>query len=118
MRRSKIVLSLFVSLMAITLVGCPQQRRIGEITADPAAYYHKEVAVVGRVSQSFGALGQGIYELEDESGRIWVFTEKYGVPSRGARVGVTGRITSGVTFAGRNYATVLHETRRRTHPGN
>jgi hypothetical protein len=40
-------------------------------------------------------------------------SEHYGVPSNGAQVAVTGRLIQGVTFAGRNYATVLRETQRR-----
>jgi hypothetical protein len=110
---TKRCLQLFVIVVAaLVLVAC-EQRKIGEITADPGRFQNKEVAVVGRVTQSFGALGRGIYRIEDETGSLWVLSENRGVPSRGATIGVKGRITPTVTFMGQNYATVMRESDRR-----
>jgi hypothetical protein len=95
------------------LTACPSQTTISRINADPARYRDKEVAIVGTVRDSYGALGQGAYEVDDGTGRIWVVTRR-GVPSRGARVGVKGRVHTGFNFGGRNYGTVLEETDRRS----
>ena len=54
-----------------------------------------------------------VYEVDDGSGRMWVFSERYGVPSNGTRVAVTGRIEQGFSFGGRSFSTVLRETERR-----
>jgi hypothetical protein len=35
------------------------------------------------------------------------------VPAKGARVAVTGRLQSGVTFGGRSFANILRETKAR-----
>src|SRR5882762_5763385 len=94
------------------LSACPSQTTISKINADPARYRNKEVAIVGTVRDSYGALGQGAYELDDGTGRIWVVTRR-GVPSRGTRVGVKGRVHNGFNFGGRNFGTVLEETDRR-----
>ena len=97
----------------LLLSACPSQTTISKINADPARYRNKEVAIVGTVRDSYGALGQGAYELDDGTGRIWVVTRR-GVPSRGARVGAKGRVYTGCNYGGRNYGTVLEETDRRS----
>ena len=95
------------------LTACPSQTTISRINADPARYRDKEVAIVGTVRDSYGALGQGAYEIDDGTGRMWVVTRR-GVPSRGARVGAKGHVHTGFNFGGRNYGTVLEETDRRS----
>src|SRR4030081_2799324 len=105
----------FASLLlgaVFLLSACPSQTTISKINADPARYRNKEVAIVGTVRDSYGALGQGAYELDDGTGRIWVATRR-GVPSRGAHVGVKGHVLNGLNFGGRNFGTVLEETDRR-----
>jgi len=106
----------FLSVMftgVLALTGCPSQTTISKINQNPARYHNKQVGLVGRVTDSYGALGTGIYELDDGTGKIWVMTTK-GVPSRGARVGASGRVQSGVSFGGRTYGTVLEEEHRQT----
>src|SRR6185369_12437053 len=84
------------------LTACPSQTTISKINADPARYRDKDVAIVGTVKDSYGALGQGAYEIDDGTGRIWVVTRR-GVPSRGSRVGAKGRVYTGFNYGGRNY---------------
>jgi len=107
-------LGVFIALMSIGLTGCPERIRIGDISNDPGRFYDKEVTVVGRVVRSYGAAGAGVYEIDDGTGKLWVATEKYGVPSKDTYIGVTGRVISGVTWGGRNYGNGMRETRRRT----
>jgi hypothetical protein len=102
-----------IIVAVLLLTACPSQTTISKINADPARYRNKEVAIVGTVRDSYGALGQGAYELDDGTGRLWVVTKR-GVPSRGARVGVKGHVYTGFNFGGRNYGTVLEETDRRS----
>lgn len=110
-------LALLAALIAavLLLAGCPQQTSIGNITRDPGAYMNKEVAVTGTVNHSYGVLGNGIYELSDGTGSIWVLSEGYGVPGDGARVGVVGNVIPTVTFGGKSFATGIRETKRRSH---
>ena len=95
------------------LTACPSQTTISKINADPARYRDKEVGIVGTVRDSYGVLGNGAYEIDDGTGRIWVATRR-GVPSRGARVGVKGRIHTGFNYGGRNFGTILEESDRRS----
>jgi hypothetical protein len=114
MKRKSIFLGVSITLLALALTGCPERIRIGDIQHDPGRYYNKEVTVAGRVVRSYGALGQGVYEIDDGTGTLWIATEKYGVPSKDTYIGVTGRVIPGVTWGGRNYGNGMHETRRRT----
>ena len=108
-------LSIALLVMAATLVlaGCPTRTSIERINRDPGRYVGKEVAIAGHVTTSFGALGTGVFEVDDGTGRMWVFSERYGVPGNGARVGVRGRIEQGFSFGGRSFATIMRETERR-----
>jgi hypothetical protein len=114
MNRSRIVFGAAIALLAVALTGCPERIRIADITNDPGRFHDKEVTVAGKVVRSYGAAGAGVYEIDDGTGRLWVATEKYGVPTKDTYVGVTGKVMPGVTWGGRNYGNGMHETRRRT----
>src|SRR6267143_5465960 len=109
--RTSVILS---TLLAATLLltACPSGTTISKINADPARYKNREVGLVGRVTDSYGIMGTGAYELDDGTGRIWVATTR-GVPSKGSRVGVKGHIHSGLIVGGRSFGTILEETDRR-----
>ncbi len=103
-----------VALLSIALLtACPQRTTINKINVDPARYQNKEVTIAGEVSQSFGALGNGMYQVNDGTGSMWVLSEGFGVPNKGAKVSVTGTVVQTATFAGVNYSTVLRETQKR-----
>jgi len=98
---------------ALALTACPNQTTISKINQNPAKYRNKQVGLIGTVTNSYGVLGNGVYELDDGTGRIWVATT-HGVPSKGTRVGVSGQVYTGVEFGGRTYGTGLKEEHRRT----
>ena len=98
-----------VALAFLLLAGC-NTTKISAINSDPASYRAKDVTVAGQVVTSFGAANQGAFEIDDGTGRLWVWSSGFGVPSEGARVVVTGRVQSGVAIGGRFFANVLRET--------
>lgn len=98
---------------ALALTACPSKTTISRINQDPGRYRDKDVGLIGTVTDSYGVLGNGVYELDDGTGRIWVLTTR-GVPSRGSRVGVSGRVYTGLLFGGRNYGLGLKEDHRET----
>jgi len=83
--------------------------KIGRILSDPYRYNNRNVRVEGTVTQSAGALATGGYQLDDGTGKIVVLSTR-GVPSKGARVKVSGTVTSGVTVMGRSFGTTIRET--------
>jgi hypothetical protein len=97
---------------AVFLAGCEEKTTVNRLNGDPARYRGKEVLIIGTVTNSFGALGQGAYELDDETGKIWVITQR-GVPAKGARVGAIGKFIEGVKFGGRTFGSALQETDRK-----
>lgn len=94
------------------LAGC-EHKSIAEITRDPGRYVNQDVTIAGHVSNSFGALGTGVFEVDDGTGRMWVYSQNFGVPSNGAKVAVTGRIEQGFSVGGKSFAIILRETERR-----
>jgi hypothetical protein len=97
---------------ALLLTACPSQTTISKINGNPGRYKNKEIAVAGRVTDSFGVMGTGAYEVDDGTGRIWIATQR-GVPARGSRVGLKGRVHSGLTVGGRTFGTIIEENERR-----
>jgi hypothetical protein len=111
--RNRIISAALLGLCTLILTACPQRTTIEKINRDPGRYVGKEVTIAGRVTNSFGALGTGVFELDDGTGRMWVFSERYGVPGHDAKLAVTGNIQQGFSFGGRSFATILKETERR-----
>src|SRR5437868_5514150 len=101
------------AVISLFLISC-QREKISEINADPGRFHGREVNVAGEVTQSIGVLGKGVYQVNDGSGSLWVYSETRGVPSKGAKVGVRGVVVPTFTFLGINYATVMRENDRRS----
>ena len=68
--------------------------RIDRIIADPSHFRDRQVRVSGAVVDSYSAANRGAYRLGDQSGQLWVVSDR-GVPRRGARVTVRGTIREG-----------------------
>jgi hypothetical protein len=92
---------------ALLLSACGSVK-IGRINADPSRYRNQTVRVSGTVVNSVGVLGAGGYQLEDNTGRIYVISRS-GVPSRGSRVTVTGKVFPGAEVLGQAVGTTIHE---------
>ena len=97
----------------LLLAGCPPRESIAKINRDPGKYAGKEISIAGRVTSSFGAMGSGIFQIDDGTGTMWVLSGRYGVPASGAKIAVIGHIQEGFTLGGRGFGTVLKETERR-----
>ena len=110
---SRLSFALLLIAGTLLLAACPTRTSIARILRDPGHYAGREVAIGGRVSNSFGALGTGVYQVDDGTGEIWVYSQRYGVPGNGAKVGVRGTVSQGFSFGGRSFAVVLRETERR-----
>ena len=70
---------------------------INQILVDPSRYQNREVRVSGTVEESYSFTGRGAYRIGDRAGQLWVISER-GVPRKGARVIVKGRIRDGFNF--------------------
>lgn len=107
------ILSLAVIASMLVMAGCPTQTSIANINKDPGHFAGKDVSIHGTVSDSFGALGNGVFQIDDGSGRMWVYSQNFGVPGNGTKTAVTGRIEQGFAFGGRTFGVILRQTEAR-----
>ena len=87
-----------VAAAAVVLAGCAPMT-IGRINANPSRFRNQTVKVTGTVTTSVGLMGRGGYQIEDQTGKIIVISGR-GVPSRGSRMTVTGRVVPGAEVLG------------------
>ena len=99
---------LTASLLALLLCSGCATTRIGLIQSDPSRYRNKQVAVNGTVTTSFGLLSTGAYEIQDDSGKIYVLS-RTGVPAKGSRVTVHGTVVNGIMLGGNALGTAIRE---------
>jgi hypothetical protein len=112
-RITRFFLAATLLLGALFLVGCPTHASIADITRDPSRFAGKEVTISGQASDGFGGLGNGIFQVDDGTGRMWVFSQNFGVPGNGNKVSVTGQVQQGFSFGGRNFGVILRQTQAR-----
>ncbi len=100
-------------LTAVCLAGCSWHTSIGDINRDPSRFTGKEITIRGQVSDSVGLLRAGVFQLDDGTGSIWVFSQDFGIPAKDTKVSVTGQVQQGFTFAGKNYGVIFRQTKAR-----
>lgn len=93
---------------ALLLAGCGTTR-IGRILDEPNHFRNRTVRVAGTVERSFGALVTGVYQVEDYTGKIYVVSNGGGVPRKGSRVTVKGRVIEGVALGPRSFGPAIRE---------
>jgi hypothetical protein len=117
-KMTKAILLSVVLCIGLLATACPKRESIASIEANPSKFYNKEVGIAGTVRDSYGLnipltqIRGGVYKVDDGTGSIWVATQT-SVPSKGAKVGVKGRIQNGVNFNGKNYGLGMIEEDRR-----
>ena len=72
-----------LSIGALVSTACASTH-INRILADPSHYRDRQVRVSGSVVDSYSFANRGAYRLGDDSGQLWVVSDK-GVPRKGAR---------------------------------
>ncbi len=115
-RRNALFAVLLCSLVSVTLlaVGCTGNTiPIRDLAANSAGYDGKTVQVAGTVKSAAGALGYGVYQIDDGTGTMMVVTETGGAPAQGAKIGVLGVFHSAFTV-GTDVVAVIVEKERRT----
>jgi hypothetical protein len=103
-------------MLAVLATGC-RTKTISEILANPQHFHDDDVAIQGRVVSSFSIKGIGAaFQLDDGTGRIWVFTKNRPAPPEHIHIYVGGRVRTGVTLGDRTLGIALEEKGRR--PGD
>ena len=103
-------------LSAVLLTGCASAVRIAEIKTDPGRYTHKTVSVKGTVTSSYGVslVPVQLYNIDDGTGEIAVLARSaHGIPTKGARIKITGTITDVASVGGRSIGLHIDEQSRK-----
>jgi hypothetical protein len=95
-QKSRLHLGLAVISASILSSACAATT-INQILADPSRYRNRDVRVSGSVVDSYSFANRGVYKINDESGQLWVMSDR-GVPRKGARVVVKGTIRDGFSL--------------------
>ncbi|HUS07123.1 MAG TPA: hypothetical protein VMZ52_12530 [Bryobacteraceae bacterium] len=98
-----------VVLTSLILAGCGTTK-IGRILNDPMRYANRNVRVEGTVTNVVGAFVAGVYQVQDDTGKIYVLSTGRGTPGKGVRIRVDGNVTQGVNVMGRSFGTTIRET--------
>lgn len=116
MRKSTLGFTAGLLVTAFLLTGCGSVK-IGRILSDPNRFNNRNVRVEGTVNRSVGAVVAGFYEVQDETGKIYVISNG-STPLKGSQVSVRGRVNSGITVMGKSYGTVLRQDNMRLRRTN
>lgn len=104
----------FAALVCLSFSsGCTRHASIADILRDPAQFANKEVTIDGQASAGFGGFGNGFFQLDDGTGKIFVVSQNFGIPAEGAKVSVTGEVQQGIAIGGRNFGVVFKQTKPR-----
>jgi hypothetical protein len=87
---------LIVLVSAISSGACAA-RTINQVLADPGHYRDREVKLSGSVVDSYSFVGNGAYQIEDSTGKLWIVSNR-GVPRKGAHVSVKGTVREGFSL--------------------
>jgi hypothetical protein len=101
------------ALAAALAGGCAlSTRSIADIQQYPGRFEHKNVTVEGTVTSSIGGsfLPVQIYRISDGTGELTVISNDVrGVPRKGARVRVKGRVEEFASFGERSFGLHLRQ---------
>ena len=99
--------SLTLAVVLVGLNACAGTIHIRDLLDQPQKYEGKTVQVRGSVTKSAGLLGNGAYEIDDGTGKIYVIVRGQGVPREGATTKAKGRFESLFSFLGRTMAAIV-----------
>ncbi len=103
----RLALPALIIAVALALTAC-ESVSISRVLRDPSRWSGRDVHIHGTVTNSFGALGHGAYQVDDGTGTIWVISGT-GVPSKGSRVDVVGSVFQGANVGGQAVGTAIRE---------
>ena len=104
-----------VAALAALVPGCALTTRhstVQELKYNPGRYHDHKVAIDGIVTSSWGVplVPIKFYKIDDGTGELTVVSQGGRLPTRGAHVRVTGRVSEVAAFGGSSVGLHLRET--------
>jgi hypothetical protein len=102
---------LAATAFAVFTAACATGASVGQVKTNPGRYVDRNVTVRGTVTSSWGVplLPLKMFQVDDGTGEILVVTDDNRIPSRGARVRVTGKVGEFAMLGGRSIGLHLRE---------
>jgi hypothetical protein len=100
-----------MALAAASMSACAAGASINQLKTNPGRYVDRNVTVRGVVTSAWGLplVPFKLYQVDDGTGEILVVSDDARIPSRGARVKVTGRVGEFAVLGGRSIGLHLRE---------
>lgn len=97
--------------LAVIVAGCASGASVAQVKTNPGRYVDRSVTVRGTVTSSWGIpfVPFKMYQVDDGTGEILVVSQHERVPSRGARVRVTGKVGEFAVIGGRSIGLHMRE---------
>jgi hypothetical protein len=110
MNRASLIVA--AALLAVFTAACASGASVGQVKTNPGRYVDKNVTVQGTVTSSWGIplVPLKMYQVDDGTGEILVVSDDNRLPSRGARVKVTGKVSEFAVLGGRSIGLHLRES--------
>lgn len=109
----KLIPRVAVPLALVALIaGCAARTSVAELKYNPGRYQDKNVSIDGVVTSSFSIplVPFRFYRVDDGTGEVTVVAENQRVPTKGARVRVSGRVNEVATFGGQSIGLHIRQT--------
>ena len=102
------------AFLAGATAACATGTSVGQLKTNPGRYVDRNVTVHGTVTSSWGIplVPFKMFQVDDGTGEILVVSDDNRVPSRGARVRVTGKVGEFAVFGGRSIGLHIQEEDR------
>jgi hypothetical protein len=111
-QRTHALLFALAALLTLTFAGCTSTTPIKTLLDDPSHFDHQTVSIAGEVKNAVGAMGYGVYQVNDGTGSLTVLTKVDGAPRDGAKVGVTGEFRAAFTLGTETVAVLMEKGRK------
>jgi hypothetical protein len=112
--RSRLGFVMFAVFVLATMAGCAARvPHINDLKSNPGRYYDRTVSLEGIVTSAWGVplVPVKVYRIDDGTGELTVISRNSRVPTKGARVRVTGTVGELAVFGGESFGLHVQEHR-------
>jgi hypothetical protein len=97
--------------LAVVIAGCAARTSVGQVHTNPGRYVDRNVSISGTVTSAWSLpmVPFRMYRVDDGTGEMLVVSSSSRVPSKGARVRVSGKVSEFAMLGGRSFGLHIRE---------
>ena len=98
-------------VLAVVVAGCAARTSVGQVQTNPGRFVDRSVSITGTVTSAWSLpmVPFRMYRVDDGTGEMLVVSDNSRVPSKGARVRVTGKVSEFAMLGGRSFGLHIRE---------